>query len=134
MNETKDRSGKRGRPKPSLCLRGLVQERNMRKHVIQIGDRGFYKPGFNPVPLDKANQYPTPDEAQRTASALAHDFPGETFKSVEVEILNDEQKAPQLILSGSAAERARLLGLTTWSVSLSHNLTQAIALVVGIGE
>jgi holo-[acyl-carrier protein] synthase len=52
----------------------------------------------------------------------------------EVEILNDEQQAPQLILSGSAAERAQLLGLTTWSVSLSHNLTQAIALVVGVGQ
>ena len=52
----------------------------------------------------------------------------------EVEILNDEQKAPRLVLTGAAAERSRLLGLTIWSASLSHTLTQAIALVVGVGE
>ena len=52
----------------------------------------------------------------------------------DVEVLNDEQKAPQLNLYGAAQERAQLLGLTAWSVSLSHSLTHAIALVVAAGE
>lgn len=52
----------------------------------------------------------------------------------DVEILNDELKAPQLHLHGAAEARAEMLGLTDWSVSLSHSLTHAIAMVVGVGE
>jgi len=52
----------------------------------------------------------------------------------DVEVLNDEMKAPQLTLRGAAEARAGLLGLTSWSVSLSHSLTHAVAVVVGVGE
>jgi holo-[acyl-carrier protein] synthase len=52
----------------------------------------------------------------------------------DVEILSDELKAPQLHLYGAAEARAKMLGLTDWSVSLSHSLTHAIAMVVGVGE
>lgn len=51
----------------------------------------------------------------------------------EIEILGDEQHAPVLHLHGKAAKKAEELGLTTWSVSLSHNQSQAVAVVVGIG-
>ena len=52
----------------------------------------------------------------------------------EIEILGDEQNAPTLVLHGAALQRAQELGLTTWSLSLSHSLTQAIALVIALGE
>jgi len=52
----------------------------------------------------------------------------------DVEVLNDELKAPQLNLRGAAEARAALLGLTAWSVSLSHSLTHAIAMVVAVGD
>ena len=52
----------------------------------------------------------------------------------EVEVLNDELKAPTLQLHGAAAARAEMLGLTEWSVSLSHSLTHAIAMVVAVGD
>jgi len=51
----------------------------------------------------------------------------------EVEVLRDEAGRPQLVLHGSAAEMAAELGLTTWSVSLSHTQEHAIAMVVGMG-
>lgn len=55
------------------------------------------------------------------------------FSWTDIEILGDEQKAPKLILHGKAETKARELGLTAWSVSISHNLTQSVALAVAIG-
>jgi len=51
----------------------------------------------------------------------------------EVEILGDEQNAPVLHLYGKAAHKAEALGLTSWSVSLSHSQSHAVAFVVAIG-
>jgi holo-[acyl-carrier protein] synthase len=51
----------------------------------------------------------------------------------EIEILGDEQKAPVLNLYGAAEQKARELGLISWSVSISHNQSNAVALVVAIG-
>ena len=51
----------------------------------------------------------------------------------EIEILGDDQNAPVLTLHGAAEKKAKELGLTNWSVSISHSLSHAIAFVVGIG-
>jgi len=51
----------------------------------------------------------------------------------EIEILGDEQHAPVLHLLGAAARKADELGLASWSVSISHNQSQAVAFVVAIG-
>ena len=51
----------------------------------------------------------------------------------EIEVLGDEQNAPVLALHGEAAAKAKELGLTTWSVSISHNQSHVVALVVAIG-
>jgi holo-[acyl-carrier protein] synthase len=51
----------------------------------------------------------------------------------EIEVLGDEQRAPVLYLHGKAAQKAVELGLTTWSVSLSHSQSHAVAVVVAIG-
>ena len=51
----------------------------------------------------------------------------------EIEILGDEQKAPVLNLYGAAENKARELGLINWSVSISHNQSNAVALVVATG-
>src|SRR5689334_4071821 len=50
----------------------------------------------------------------------------------EIEILGDDQNAPALTLHGAALEKANALGLSTWSVSISHSLTQAVAFAVAI--
>lgn len=51
----------------------------------------------------------------------------------EIEILGDEQNAPKLTLYGMAENKARELGLTTWSVSISHSQSHSVAFVVAIG-
>ncbi|HSM70983.1 MAG TPA: holo-ACP synthase [Anaerolineales bacterium] len=51
----------------------------------------------------------------------------------EVEILGDEQNAPALNLHGAAEQLAKELGVTTWSVSISHDQTHSVAMVVMIG-
>lgn len=51
----------------------------------------------------------------------------------EIEILGNEQRAPVLHLHGKAARKAAELGLTNWSVSLSHSQSHAVAFAVGTG-
>ena len=52
---------------------------------------------------------------------------------LEIEIKGDENHAPRLRLSGEGKRLADELGLTTWSVSITHTDTQAVAFVVAIG-
>lgn len=51
----------------------------------------------------------------------------------EMEVLPNRRGKPILILHGRAAERARKLGLTDFSVSLTHSRTDAMAFVVATG-
>jgi holo-[acyl-carrier protein] synthase len=51
----------------------------------------------------------------------------------EIEILGDEQNAPVLTLHGAAKLKAEELGLTQWSVSISHSQSHSVAVVVMIG-
>jgi len=51
----------------------------------------------------------------------------------EIEILGDELNAPTLKLHGQAEAKANELGLSTWSVSISHSQSHSVALVVAIG-
>lgn len=54
---------------------------------------------------------------------------------VDVEVLRDDATgAPLLHLHGAAARLAHQLGLTAWSVSLSHDRTHSIAVVVASSE
>ncbi|CAN5667535.1 hypothetical protein BH23CHL5_BH23CHL5_03590 [soil metagenome] len=50
----------------------------------------------------------------------------------EMEILTNRRGKPVLVLHGEAAERAVLLGLVDFSVSITHSRTDAVAIVVGI--
>ena len=51
----------------------------------------------------------------------------------EIEILEDDLRAPTLHLSGRAQTLARELGLIQWAISLSHTNDLAIAFVVAMG-
>jgi holo-[acyl-carrier protein] synthase len=67
---------------------------------------------------------------EATSKALGTGIRG--IKWREMEILPNRRGKPVLILHGQAAERARLLGLTDFSVSLTHSRTDAMAFVVAI--
>ena len=50
----------------------------------------------------------------------------------EMEIMGNRRGKPVLTLHGQAAERAEMLGLTDFSVSLTHSRTDAMAFVVAV--
>jgi len=50
----------------------------------------------------------------------------------EIEVLGDEQNAPILKLTGAARQKADTLGLSLWSVSITHSAGNALALAVAI--
>ena len=68
---------------------------------------------------------------EAAAKALGCGIGEVTWK--EIEILGDEQNAPVLTLHGAAEAKAKELGLTTWSVSISHSQSHSVAFVVAIG-
>lgn len=51
----------------------------------------------------------------------------------DLEILHGPHGEPVLHLHGTAQAIADRLGLTTWSVSISHSRSQAVAVVVAMG-
>ena len=69
---------------------------------------------------------------EATSKALGTGIIGIRWR--EMEVLPNRRGKPVLVLHGRAAERARQLGLTSFSVSLTHSRTDAMAFVVGTGE
>jgi holo-[acyl-carrier protein] synthase len=68
---------------------------------------------------------------EAVAKALGTGIGDITWKNIE--ILGDKQNAPVLRLYGVAEQTARQLGLTEWSVSISHSQSHAVAITVAIG-
>jgi holo-[acyl-carrier protein] synthase len=69
---------------------------------------------------------------EATSKALGTGIIGIRWR--EMEVLPNRRGKPVLVLHGRAAERAHQLGLTSFSVSLTHSRTDAMAFVVGTGE
>lgn len=67
---------------------------------------------------------------EATSKALGTGIRGIRWR--EMEVLSNPRGKPILILHGSAAERAGMLGLIAFDVSLTHSRTDAIAFVVGL--
>jgi holo-[acyl-carrier protein] synthase len=103
--------------------------------ILRHGDR-FFNRFFTPRELIEADGR-TPALAARfaakeaTAKALGCGIGDVGWK--EVEIVRDHRRGPQLLLHGRAQALAQSLGLTAWSVSLSHTHEHAVALVVAMG-
>lgn len=68
---------------------------------------------------------------EATSKALGTGIIGIRWR--EMEVLPNRRGKPVLILHGRAAERARQLGLTDFSISLTHSRTDAMAFVVATG-
>lgn len=69
---------------------------------------------------------------EATSKALGTGIIGIRWR--EMEILPNRRGKPVLILHGRAAERARQLGLTNFSISLTHSRADAMAFIVATGE
>lgn len=59
---------------------------------------------------------------------------GEQVTWREVEVVNDAQGKPLLLLHGKTRAHAESLGLQQWAISLSHTEALAIAFVVATGQ
>ncbi len=85
---------------------------------------------FTPRELDYCRQK-TPSLAVRFAAkeavvkALGADFLHAGWK--DIEILNTAAGAPEVYLHGSVMDKARSMGLSTFSISLSHCKEYAVA-------
>ncbi len=69
---------------------------------------------------------------EAVAKALGCGIGAIGWQSVEVQ--RGPQGEPLLLLHDKAETLAESLGLTQWSVSISHSRTHAVALVVGLGS
>ena len=49
----------------------------------------------------------------------------------DMEVLSNRRGKPIVVLHGTSAERAKLLGITDFDISLTHSRTDAMAFVVG---
>jgi holo-[acyl-carrier protein] synthase len=71
---------------------------------------------------------------EATAKALGTGIWRHGIAWTDIEVVRLDYGAPSLHLHNAALQRARLLGWTTWSVSLSHDRDRAIAFVVAMSD
>jgi len=57
-----------------------------------------------------------------------------TIDPREIEIINDEGEPPRVLLSGSALKMGQRLGITSMSISITHELGAAVAVAVALAD
>ncbi len=71
---------------------------------------------------------------EAVAKALGTGIGDVRWLDIEVVVLPGDRNRPELVLHGAAADLSTKLGLTQWSLSLSHTHEHAIAFVVALGK
>ncbi len=114
----------------------LIEIERIQEAIQRHGER-FLNRVFTPVELAEVCGDPA-SLAVRFAAKEAVAKALETGIGVicwqDIEIRRGPARQPQLVLHGAAAQLAGELGLTHWSISLSHTGKMAIAMAVGSGE
>jgi holo-[acyl-carrier protein] synthase len=114
----------------------LIKIDRLRRVIQRHGER-FLQRVYTPSELQEIGQH-IPSLAARfaakeaVAKALGTGIGTITWQ--EIEILRGPQREPILHLHGNAKQRAEQLGLETWSLSLSHSESDALAFVIAIGQ
>lgn len=67
---------------------------------------------------------------EAVSKALGHGIGKVNWLHIVVTV--DENRAPRLVLHGEALQLAQRMGVTSWSVSLSHERQYAVAFVVAL--
>lgn len=52
----------------------------------------------------------------------------------DIEVRKNDQGQPELFLHGPAVEKSNELGITSWSISISHTRVYAVAFAVALSE
>ena len=124
----------------------LIEIERIEKALNRHGER-FLKKIFSKTELDRLVKFKDRQVSPRLIAAeVAARFAGKEACSKalgtgigpvswrEMEILNEPSGKPILRLTGKAAQIARFLGFTSWSVSLTHSRGMAAAVVVAAGD
>jgi len=113
----------------------LVEIDRIQQAIERYGSR-FLSRIFTPIELTEAGN----SMASLAARYAAKEAVAKAFCTgigpmnfTDIEIRKGERGAPTLVLYRAAQKMAEKQGLNTWSVSLSHTKTHAIALVVAVG-
>ncbi len=105
----------------------LARTPSMRVRMFTDDERAYAETASDP-----AERYAARFAAKEaTSKALGTGIVGIRWQ--EMEVLPNRRGKPVLILHGDAAMRAHALGLTHFSVSLTHSRTDAMAFVVASG-
>ncbi len=110
----------------------LIEIERVRRAMEQYGER-FLERVFTPGELAEAGRSPASLAARFAAKEAAAKALGTGIGPIgwkEIEILRNPACQPVLYLHGAAAQRATELGLTSWSISLSHSQALATAIVI----
>ena len=113
----------------------LVERARLLQTYERFGER-FLRRVFTPTELNQAGgriERLMGRFAAKEACAKALGTGIGTISWQEIEIGRQDSGKPHLRLHGWAAERARILGLTAFDVSISDTATHVMALVVGVG-
>lgn len=100
-------------------------------------DTAFLDLAFTPTEQENCNADPLRLGARWAAKEAAMKALGRGIGAIallDIEVRTRSDGAPSLELSGSAMERAQELGITDWSVALSHEGGFAVAFVIMMKE
>lgn len=114
----------------------LLEIDRMTAAIQRHGER-FLQRVFTPGELADVGSNPASLAARFAAKEAVAKALGTGIGDVawrEIEIRRGPEKQPILHLYGAAAQIAAELGLTRWSISMSHSRHHAIAMAVASGE
>jgi holo-[acyl-carrier protein] synthase len=114
----------------------LIEIERFQAAVSRHGSR-FLERVFTETELKEAGDHPASLAARFAAKEAVAKALGTGIGPVgwrEIEIRRGAARQPLLSLHGSAAQLAAELGLTEWTISLSHSQSTAIAVAVGAGD
>jgi holo-[acyl-carrier protein] synthase len=106
------------------------------EEVTRRHGRRYLERVYTPAELAQAQQRPEYLAGRFAAKEAVAKALGSGIGEVgwkDIEVLGDEENAPVLNLSGVARRKAEDLGLSTWSVSISHSMEHALAFATAIG-
>ena len=104
--------------------------------VVRRHGRRYLERIYTPAELAQSHQRPEYLAGRFAAKEAVAKALGTGIGEVawkDIEVLGDEEHAPVLTLTGAARRRAEDLGLSTWSLSISHTTDQAMAFAVAVG-
>ena len=123
---------------PTILITGIdLIEIERFEGVIARHGRHFLERIFTERELNEVGSKPASLAARYAAKEAVTKALGTGIGQVtwqDIEILRGSGNEPRLVLSGAAESLASDLGVTAWSISLSHTQSHALAMVVAIRE